>query len=69
MKNYRVVGYIPAGVHRWKRIEKIVTVDDTICESGNKNAAIGKWLMQLELMGRVAGTPYEIKSVEEVENG
>lgn len=66
MKKYRVQGYIPAGQHRWKLVDKVVEVENTIYESGNKDAAIGAWLMKLELMGRVAGSPYQIKSVEEI---
>lgn len=68
MKKYRVQGYIPAGGHRWKLVEKIVEVGNTIYESGNKDAAIGAWLMALELDGRIAGSAYEIKSVEEVKD-
>lgn len=68
MKKYRVHGYIPSGQHRWKLVEKVVEVEDTIYESGNKDAAIVEWLMALNLEGRKAGSPYEIKSIEEVTN-
>lgn len=66
MKKIRVQGYIPAGQHRWKLVEKVVEVEDTIYESGNKDAAIGAWLMALNLDGRKCGSSYEIKSIEEV---
>lgn len=63
MKKYRVKGHIPAGAHRWKLVEKVVEVTD---DPATEDSAIGAWLMELELMGRIAGLPYEIKSVEEV---
>ena len=68
MKKQCVQGYIPAGQHRWKLVEKIVEVDNTIYESGYKDAAIDAWLMDLCLDGRKVGTPYEIKSVKEVDD-
>lgn len=68
MKKYRVQGYIPAGQHRWKLVEKVVEVENTIYESGNKDAAIGAWLTALDLDGIKAGLPYEIGCIEEVDN-
>ena len=63
MKKYRVQGYIPAGVHRWKLVDKVVEVCST---NPTEDSAIGAWLMKLDLEGRIMGSPYEIKSVEEV---
>lgn len=59
MKKYRVHGYVQAGQHRWKLVEKVVEIKDVIGERGIRDAAIGAWLMELELDGRIAGSPYQ----------
>lgn len=66
MKKYRVQGYIPSGQHRWKLVDKVVEVEDVIGEWDIRDSVIGAWLMALNLEGRKAGSPYEIKSIEEV---
>lgn len=59
MKKYRVHGYVQAGQHRWKLVEKVVEIKDVIGERGIRDAATGAWLMELELDGRIAGSPYQ----------
>lgn len=66
MKKYRVQGYIPSGQHRWKLVDKVVEIDEAF--GITDGTIIGAWLMALELDGRKAGSPYEIKSIEEVTN-
>ncbi|MCH5315436.1 MAG: hypothetical protein J1E81_05945 [Eubacterium sp.] len=64
MKKYRVVGYIPAGLHRMKRIEKVVITSDP---HPNDDSAVGAWLGAL-FDERLPGSPYEIESIEELKD-
>lgn len=63
MKKYRVQGYIPSGLHRWKLVDRVVDVYDP---NPTEDSAIGAWLISIELKEEKCIIHYEIKSIEEV---
>lgn len=63
MKKYKVSGYVPAGGSRWKLVTKVVELKD---DQTDEDSVIGAWLIAQIPDERIPGTPYEIKSYEEV---